>query len=72
MLQVIAFAMKEFGWDLEQTIEEVRSKRQVIRPNDAFMQQLQTYEGILNARYLIVFFINTPPKKIDYSLTRST
>ena len=42
--------MKEYGWSLDQTIEEVRSKRNVIRPNDAFMQQLQTYEGILNAR----------------------
>jgi len=49
-LQVIAFAMKEYGWSLDYTLELVKSKRPVICPNDGFMQQLHTYEGILNAR----------------------
>lgn len=50
VVQVIAFAMKEYGWSLEKTIEEVRLRRDVVRPNDSFMEQLQMYEGILNAR----------------------
>lgn len=49
-LQVIAFAMKEFGWSLEQAYREVQSRRIVVKPNESFMEQLQTYEGILNAR----------------------
>lgn len=51
MVQVIAFAMKEYGWSLERALKEVHIKREVIKPNDSFMKQLQTYEGILNARY---------------------
>ena len=50
-LQVIAFAMKEYGWSLEETLKFVRTKRAVVRPNKAFMRQLTTYEGILAARY---------------------
>ncbi|XP_067932108.1 protein phosphatase Slingshot homolog 1-like isoform X2 [Watersipora subatra] len=46
---VIAFAMKEFNWSLEHALHVVQAKRSVIKPNDSFMQQLQTYEGILMA-----------------------
>lgn len=42
--------MKEYGWSLDYAIEQVRSQRDVIRPNDAFMEQLRIYEGMLNAR----------------------
>ena len=47
--------MKEYGWSLEHALKVVQEKRAVIHPNDSFMQQLQTYEGILNARYLLVY-----------------
>ena len=50
-MQVIAFAMKEYGWSLEETLKFVRTKRAVVRPNKTFMRQLTTYEGILAARY---------------------
>ncbi len=48
--QVIAYAMKEFDWSLERAMQEVKKKRNVIRPNPGFMQQLITYQGILDAR----------------------
>ena len=50
MTQVIAYAMKEYGWSLEQAFAEVKKKRAVINPNKGFMQQLETYQGILDAR----------------------
>ena len=49
--QVIAFAMKEYGWSLDETLKYVRTKRAVVRPNKGFMRQLTTYEGILAARF---------------------
>ena len=48
--QVIAFAMKEYGWSLEKTLAYVKERRAVVRPNKAFMAQLETYAGILAAR----------------------
>ncbi|XP_011676387.2 uncharacterized protein LOC575378 isoform X1 [Strongylocentrotus purpuratus] len=46
---VIAYAMKEYGMTLEYALDFVKAKRSIIRPNDAFMKQLQVYEGILEA-----------------------
>ena len=48
--QVIAYAMKEYEMSLEEALVHVKEKRPVIRPNKAFMEQLKTYEGILEAR----------------------
>ncbi|XP_056586823.1 protein phosphatase Slingshot homolog 2b isoform X2 [Triplophysa dalaica] len=46
---VIAYAMKEYGWDLEQAFEYVKERRAVTKPNPSFMRQLEEYQGILIA-----------------------
>ncbi|XP_016337551.1 protein phosphatase Slingshot homolog 2-like [Sinocyclocheilus anshuiensis] len=46
---VIAYAMKEYGWDLEQAFEYVKERRAVTKPNPSFMRQLEEYQGILMA-----------------------
>jgi len=50
MRQVIAYAMKEYGWSLDAAYEHVKQQRSCIKPNAGFMQQLTTYQGILDAR----------------------
>ncbi|KAK2710831.1 hypothetical protein QYM36_012125 [Artemia franciscana] len=46
---VIAYAMKAKGWNLQRALEFVKNKRACVRPNPAFMHQLEVYEGILIA-----------------------
>ncbi|XP_073680751.1 protein phosphatase Slingshot homolog 2b isoform X2 [Garra rufa] len=46
---VIAYAMKEYGWNLEQAFEYVKERRAVTKPNPSFMRQLEEYQGILMA-----------------------
>ncbi|MFH4973425.1 hypothetical protein AB6A40_000134 [Gnathostoma spinigerum] len=46
---VIAFAMKEYGWGLEEAMSHVRKKRNCITPNKGFVEQLETFEGMLHA-----------------------
>ena len=46
---VIAFAMKFYGWSLNRTLELIRGKRNIVKPNQGFMNQLTIYEGILEA-----------------------
>ncbi|XP_034535015.1 protein phosphatase Slingshot homolog 2-like, partial [Notolabrus celidotus] len=46
---VIAYAMKEYGWDLDTAFEYVKEKRAVTKPNPSFMKQLEEYQGILLA-----------------------
>ncbi|XP_072251899.1 protein phosphatase Slingshot homolog 3 [Leuresthes tenuis] len=46
---VIAYAMKQQRWSLDVALAYVRDRRSIIKPNDGFMKQLQTYNGILNA-----------------------
>ncbi|KAJ8401652.1 hypothetical protein AAFF_G00376230 [Aldrovandia affinis] len=46
---VIAYAMKEYGWDLEQAFRYVKQRRAVTKPNPSFMRQLEEYQGILLA-----------------------
>lgn len=48
---VIAYAMKQYGWSLEQALRHVQELRPIARPNPGFLRQLQTYQGILTARY---------------------
>ena len=52
---VIAYAMKEYGWSLEKAYNFVKQKRSITRPNPGFMRQLAEYEGILDARYILVY-----------------
>ncbi|KAM6952348.1 protein phosphatase Slingshot homolog 3 isoform 1-T1 [Lycodopsis pacificus] len=46
---VIAYAMKQHHWTLDMALAYVRDCRSIIKPNEGFMKQLQTYNGILNA-----------------------
>ncbi|XP_041920651.1 protein phosphatase Slingshot homolog 2 isoform X3 [Alosa sapidissima] len=46
---VIAYAMKEYGWDLEHAFDYVKERRAVTKPNPSFMKQLEEYQGILLA-----------------------
>lgn len=48
---VIAYAMKEYGWDLNKAFDYVKERRAVTKPNPSFMRQLEEYQGILLARY---------------------
>lgn len=48
---VIAYAMKENGWDLKKAFDYVKQRRTVTKPNPSFMRQLEEYQGILLARY---------------------
>ncbi|XP_015235747.1 PREDICTED: protein phosphatase Slingshot homolog 3 [Cyprinodon variegatus] len=46
---VIAYAMKQQRWSLDEALAYVRECRSIIKPNDGFLKQLQTYSGILSA-----------------------
>ncbi|XP_022069583.2 protein phosphatase Slingshot homolog 3 [Acanthochromis polyacanthus] len=46
---VIAYAMKQEHWPLDVALPYVRDRRSIIKPNEGFMKQLQTYNGILHA-----------------------
>lgn len=54
---VIAYAMKQQHWPLDVALPYVRERRSIIKPNEGFMKQLQTYNGILNARLDVVLEI---------------
>lgn len=46
---VISYAMKAYGWSLDEALNYVKEKRNCITPNKGFMVQLRTYQGILEA-----------------------
>ncbi|XP_069471349.1 protein phosphatase Slingshot homolog 2 isoform X2 [Ambystoma mexicanum] len=46
---VIAYAMKEYGWNLDRAFDYVKERRHVTKPNPSFMRQLEEYQGILLA-----------------------
>uniref|UniRef100_A0AAV2J4K4 protein-serine/threonine phosphatase n=1 Tax=Knipowitschia caucasica TaxID=637954 RepID=A0AAV2J4K4_KNICA len=46
---VIAYAMKEYNWDLDTALDYVKDKRSITKPNPSFMKQLEEYQGILLA-----------------------
>ncbi|XP_063044093.1 protein phosphatase Slingshot homolog 3 [Engraulis encrasicolus] len=46
---VVAYLMKQQGWSMEDSLAHVRERRPIVQPNDGFMQQLNTYSGILSA-----------------------
>ncbi|VDO02318.1 unnamed protein product [Rodentolepis nana] len=47
---VVAYVMKEKGWKLDEAMEFVKNKRPCVNPNANFLRQLETYQGILEAR----------------------
>lgn len=49
---VIAYVMKAYDLDLDQALEFVKRRRSCIKPNSGFLKQLETYRGILNARWV--------------------
>ncbi|XP_023653180.2 protein phosphatase Slingshot homolog 3 isoform X1 [Paramormyrops kingsleyae] len=46
---VMAFAMKQYQWPLDMALGHVRERRSIVKPNEGFMKQLHTYNGILSA-----------------------
>lgn len=46
---VIAYAMKAFNWNFDKALKHVKWKRSCIKPNTNFLNQLETYQGILDA-----------------------
>ncbi|XP_006818097.1 uncharacterized protein LOC100376065 [Saccoglossus kowalevskii] len=46
---VMSYAMKEYGWSLDDTFKYVKDRRSVVNPNASFMRQLVEYQGILDA-----------------------
>jgi len=46
---VCAFAMKHWGWSLEEAVSHTKARRPIVNPNTGFRQQLLCYEGILHA-----------------------
>lgn len=66
---VIAYAMKEYGWDLEQAFDYVKERRAVTKPNPSFMRQLEEYQGILLARYPL--YLHTNKKKEADGITKA-
>lgn len=46
---VIAYAMKQQRWPLDVALAYVKDRRSIVKPNEGFMKQLQTYDGILIA-----------------------
>lgn len=46
---VIAYAMKAYDWDFQKALKHVKEKRNCIKPNNSFISQLETYQGILDA-----------------------
>jgi len=46
---VCSFAMKYFGWSLSRALSHTKERRGIINPNTGFREQLQIYEGILEA-----------------------
>uniref|UniRef100_A0A8D2LT12 Protein phosphatase Slingshot homolog 1 n=1 Tax=Varanus komodoensis TaxID=61221 RepID=A0A8D2LT12_VARKO len=48
---VVAYAMKEYGWSLEQALRYVQERRPIVHPNPGFMRQLEFYQGILDASH---------------------
>lgn len=44
--------MKEENWSLDEALQYVLKQRSCVKPNRGFMKQLETYQGILDARFI--------------------
>ncbi len=45
----IAYVMKEYCLNLEESLKMVKGRRNIVKPNKSFLRQLEVYEGILGA-----------------------
>uniref|UniRef100_A0A671NNU7 protein-serine/threonine phosphatase n=1 Tax=Sinocyclocheilus anshuiensis TaxID=1608454 RepID=A0A671NNU7_9TELE len=76
---VIAYAMKEYGWDLERAFDHVKERRSVTKPNPSFMKQLEEYQGILLSSHhvpepktdCVELSPNTPDQNDSYQVSQS-
>lgn len=46
---VIAYAMKAYNWEFQKALQHVKERRNCIKPNKNFLNQLETYRGMLDA-----------------------
>lgn len=46
---VIAYAMKAYGWTFNEALDHVKHNRNCVKPNKNFLNQLETYQGMLMA-----------------------
>ncbi|XP_067617852.1 protein phosphatase Slingshot isoform X2 [Eurosta solidaginis] len=46
---VIAYAMKAYNWEFKHALQHVKDRRNCIKPNKNFLNQLETYRGMLDA-----------------------
>uniref|UniRef100_A0A1A9X1T2 protein-serine/threonine phosphatase n=1 Tax=Glossina brevipalpis TaxID=37001 RepID=A0A1A9X1T2_9MUSC len=46
---VIAYAMKAYNWEFQKALQHVKGRRNCIKPNKNFLNQLETYRGMLDA-----------------------
>ncbi|XP_059218240.1 protein phosphatase Slingshot [Stomoxys calcitrans] len=46
---VIAYAMKAYNWEFQKALQHVKERRSCIKPNKNFLNQLETYRGMLDA-----------------------
>ncbi|KAH8388232.1 hypothetical protein KR093_001297 [Drosophila rubida] len=46
---VIAYAMKAYKWEFQRALQHVKERRSCIKPNKNFLNQLETYSGMLDA-----------------------
>ncbi|XP_053945734.1 protein phosphatase Slingshot [Anastrepha ludens] len=46
---VIAYAMKAYNWEFKYALQHVKERRSCIKPNKNFLNQLETYRGMLDA-----------------------
>ncbi|XP_030371608.1 protein phosphatase Slingshot isoform X2 [Scaptodrosophila lebanonensis] len=46
---VIAYAMKAYKWEFHRALQHVKDRRSCIKPNKNFLNQLETYSGMLDA-----------------------
>lgn len=47
---VAAYLVKEFGLTAEQSIDFLQNKRNVVKPNSGFKQQLQNYDAVVHGK----------------------
>lgn len=53
----MAYLMKEYRMTRQEAYDFVKEKRGCIMPNSAFWKQLETYEGILQAKLVSTWII---------------
>lgn len=49
---VAAYLIKEYGMDANTAVDFIKGKRDIVRPNPGFMNQLQKYDAIIHGKKL--------------------